>query len=788
VASVTEVPTSTSARGIGLDVLRGVAAVGVLVTHVSFVTGVVNPERIGSSVRDVLPRLDVGVWIFFVLSGLLVGRPFVRAMIWGAERPDTGRYLLRRAVRVFPLYWVVLGVTLLTDGKPLPGAGQFAADALLVHIYKPSWAIGPITQSWTLCTEISFYALMPLFALAMIRWFRRSRIDDPMQRARRLALVLVGWFVIAVVYRAGVISLTHTFDFTKPGVDVRGAYLTWLPNFLDVFGIGVGLALWLETRRVPKVLPWARISAYVIGAVALWIASTQLGLPPVFTGFDGGQTFGRHLLFLVCATCLVAPSALATAGPAPRLSRGVVRTATIVALGSYGIYLWHQWVTEHWFSWRGLADFRTPFPTTFLVVLVGASALALVTYHLVERPAQRALALLSRAREEVGPRILGIHPALDGVRGVSIAAVLASHVIFLDAGRSRFALDGGFLGVDVFLVLSGFLIGATLLREVDRTGDVRYGSFLVRRAKRLLPPLIGFVVIHAVVTAILGDSMREELLQATLALGFVSNWQLTFSHQPPFDLVHVWSLSVEGELYLLCGAIVKFSRDLVRRAPWVVVGGLVAAAAAIALWRYSQYGHGIDPVSLYERTDTRADSMLLGLAGAVVWRSRLVPEGWLRLAGLVGAMGLTVSVLVSHPPSSEKGATAAHAAARWLFEGGFSLVAVAATAVVVATTLGSGILVTAGSWRPLRWLGRISYSLYLWHLPVYLWVVRALPHGSIGLKIVLGVGLSLLAGVASYHLFEVRFMSAWRRRGTSGEIRSLQEQTLSDTPAGAANR
>jgi peptidoglycan/LPS O-acetylase OafA/YrhL len=218
------------------------------------------------------------------------------------------------------------------------------------------------------------------------------------------------------------------------------------------------------------------------------------------------------------------------------------------------------------------------------------------------------------------------------------------------------------------------------------------------------------------------------------------------------------------------------------------VGGLVATAAAIALWRYSQYGHGIDPVSLYERTDTRADSMLLGLAGAVVWRSRLVAEGWLRLAGLVGAMGLTVSVLVSQPPMSERGATAAHAGARWLFEGGFSLVAVAATAVVVATTLGSGVLVTAGSWRPLRWLGRISYSLYLWHLPVYLWVVRALPHGSIGVKIVLGVGLSLLAGAVSYHLFEVRFMSAWRRRGTSGEIRPLQEQSLSDTPAGAANR
>ena len=119
----TTTPTPTAAlrrprdRAFGLDVTRSIAALGVLVTHVAFATGVVNPQRWGSPLRDVLPRLDVGVTIFFVLSGLLVSRPFVRNVLAASPAPDTRTYGIRRLSRVYPVYWVVLAVTLITVGR-----------------------------------------------------------------------------------------------------------------------------------------------------------------------------------------------------------------------------------------------------------------------------------------------------------------------------------------------------------------------------------------------------------------------------------------------------------------------------------------------------------------------------------------------------------------------------------------------------------------------------------------------------------------------------------------------
>ncbi|MBS1838824.1 MAG: acyltransferase, partial [Actinobacteria bacterium] len=342
---MTAVTSHVRPRAFGLDVIRVLAALAVVVTHVAFVTGVVNPQRWSSPLRDVLPRLDVGVNVFFVLSGLLVTRPFVRRYLAGSAQGPLSAYARRRLSRIYPLYWVVLGVVVLTAATR-PSWTQLLADALLVHTYRPAWAIGPITQSWSLATEVAFYAFVPVWFAVLRRLAVRFGCHTAGSRSKLLAAGLVGWVLVALAWRVGVVVCTDRFVVGVPGaVDTRGALLTWLPNHLDAFAVGAALGLWLESGRARVLTPWARISCYAAAAGALWTASNALGLPPVFTGFDGPQTLWRHALFVVCAGALVAPSAaaLSRVGVTRRAWTPalVTRLATGAALASYGVYLWH---------------------------------------------------------------------------------------------------------------------------------------------------------------------------------------------------------------------------------------------------------------------------------------------------------------------------------------------------------------------------------------------------------------------------------------------------------------
>ncbi len=335
-SSVTSTPPrriAANGRSFGLDVARALAAIGVLVTHVAFATGVVNPQRWSSPLRDVLPRLDVGVAVFFVLSGLLVGRPFVRRIIRGEPGPAFRPYAIRRVSRIYPVYWFVLIVTFITVGHG--GPGQVVADLLLLHIYNPGWAIGPITQSWTLATEVAFYLFLPAFFAALGAYLDRRGVHEQRERARWIAMGLWIWVLVALGWRIGVVLGTDTYDFTIPGaVDTRGALLTWLPNHLDAFAIGVAMALALENGWARPLSRVGRTVSYAIGLGALWIVSTQLDLTALFTGFNDVQTHLRHLLFLVVAGAAVLPSAFARAGSPVRAIR--LGRAAMGGTGSQG--------------------------------------------------------------------------------------------------------------------------------------------------------------------------------------------------------------------------------------------------------------------------------------------------------------------------------------------------------------------------------------------------------------------------------------------------------------------
>jgi len=340
-------------------------------------------------------------------------------------------------------------------------------------------------------------------------------------------------------------------------------------------------------------------------------------------------------------------------------------------------------------------------------------------------------------------------PALDGLRGVAILAVLATHLAFLDDGSYRFALRGGYLGVDVFIVLSAFLIGSVLLRSLE-SGSFSTGSFAWRRLRRLWPALGVFLVLETPVALAFGEALRTQLVQVGMAMSFTFNWQWTFGDVPPFALVHLWSLSVEAQFYVVMAVGLVLARRHLHRTG-VVLGALVAGALLVAVWRAWLTGRGVPLGELYVRTDTRADSMFLGLAAAVAWRRRWFDTRVLRFAAVVAVVFLAVC-FIAVPVTSV-----------WLYRGGFTLVALAAATTVAAVA-------TAGTWASgavdrgwLRWVGARSYSLYLWHLPVYIWCVELVPDAPLAATAPVVVVLSLLVAAVSFRLVEAPSLAPWRR-------------------------
>jgi len=309
-------------------------------------------------------------------------------------------------------------------------------------------------------------------------------------------------------------------------------------------------------------------------------------------------------------------------------------------------------------------------------------------------------------------------PALDGVRGLAVIAVMLFHA-------NVAAVPGGFLGVDVFFVLSGFLITTLLVGEHQRTGRVDLVDFWLRRARRLLPALV--VVLFAVAayaTLLAPDLTRSRLRGDALAtLGYVANWRYIAHgtsyferYSDPSPLLHTWSLAIEEQFYLawplLLIGLLWATRRRRGMALLAIVGMAVASAGLMAGLALASEP-GADLSRLYYGTDTRAHALLVGAALAV-WLQRRAEQGSeplpfaaVRIGSLAGAAVL-VAVMVTTPDTD-----------RWMYHGGFLLVAVASAAVIAAAADDRTTLVSrALSVRPLRAVGVVSYGLYLWHWPV----------------------------------------------------------------------
>src|SRR5437899_328755 len=310
---------------------------------------------------------------------------------------------------------------------------------------------------------------------------------------------------------------------------------------------------------------------------------------------------------------------------------------------------------------------------------------------------------LPGVRTGVAPRS-EYRPALAGLRALAVAAVIAYH---LGLPWAR----GGYLGVDLFFVLSGLLITGLLFGERERTGRVELGAFYARRARRLLPALLLVLAAVVVYTGIEGSAISTLRGDVVATLGYVANWRFVLAHQgyfaqfsTPSPLRHTWSLAIEEQYYLLWPllllALVRLGRGSARRVLGAIAGLAVASAVAMGLL----YHPGGDPSRAYYGTDARAFELVLGSALAL-WVARR-PGGGRRLWGF-GTASLVVLGFAWVRVADTSG---------WMYRGGFVVAALLAAVVVASVARpDAGPLGRLLSRTPLRRVGRQAYALCLWH-------------------------------------------------------------------------
>ena len=381
-------------------------------------------------------------------------------------------------------------------------------------------------------------------------------------------------------------------------------------------------------------------------------------------------------------------------------------------------------------------------------------------------------------------------PGLDGLRALAVIAVLLYHAELP-------WIPGGFIGVEVFFVISGYLITALLLAEWRQRGRVDLRGFWLRRARRLLPALyLMLLVTLAFAVVFLPGEVARLRGDAIAAFGYVTNWYLVYGHESYFEAVgrpsllkHLWSLAVEEQFYLLWPPVLAAGLSLgaLRWRRRRVLLLALAGASSSALLMAILYQPGLDPSRIYFGTDTRATGLLLGAALAFVWapagtscsaaklrhlhrvrrRGRLRRRwGWtvpalLDVAGLAALGGLVWFCLWlgEYQP--------------FLYRGGFACVALATAVVIMAvvdprTRLGANLL----GWQPLRWIGLRSYGIYLWHWPVFMVTRPQLDLPIDGLPL---LALRLAATIVLAHL-SYRYVETPVRRGALGRAwKALRE-------------
>jgi peptidoglycan/LPS O-acetylase OafA/YrhL len=342
-------------------------------------------------------------------------------------------------------------------------------------------------------------------------------------------------------------------------------------------------------------------------------------------------------------------------------------------------------------------------------------------------------------------------PALDGLRALAVLAVLAVHFPMP-------FLDGGFLGVDLFFVLSGFLITTLLYVEWEESGAIRLGAFYGRRALRLFPGLVvcllvGLLAVHLVGDADLKERSQTGALSAAMgalsAAFYVANWmRVTHGNDALGVFNHTWSLSVEEQFYIIWPIVLW---QLLRRGHTSrqIVSILTVALALSIVWRIMLWNEGASFARLYNGSDAHADPLIIGCLLAIWRRNHSARPTTVMVAVAAGA--LCTAVILARPDGS------------YMYLGVLTLLALACAVLIAAVDQpgSTGRLAWLLSLPPLAVIGRLSYSLYLWHYPVDHLVRRTTPNKA--WQLALDIVLSFLLAFLSYNYVERPFLRLKRR-------------------------
>jgi peptidoglycan/LPS O-acetylase OafA/YrhL len=347
-----------------------------------------------------------------------------------------------------------------------------------------------------------------------------------------------------------------------------------------------------------------------------------------------------------------------------------------------------------------------------------------------------------------GRQGFGYQPALDGLRAVAVMAVIFYHLGYSWS-------PGGFLGVDTFFVLSGFLITSLLLVEWRRHDRIDFRAFWVRRARRLLPAL--FIVLLAVAIwaklVLRPDQLGAIRNDGLATLFYSANWRFVLSGQSYFALFstaspfrHAWSLAIEEQFYLVWPLVVFAclwtGRGRLRVLAAVTAVGAVASIAAMWL-----LVNPSDPSRVYYGTDTRAHSLLIGVLLAIALTARPPQRAWVQRGVHVAGAVSFVLLIAAYATISDQ--------ALWMYHAGYALFAITAMVVVASAVVPGRSPVRALLSLPvLVWIGTISYGLYLWHWPLQVALTpQRVGFGGIRLDL-LRIGLTFAFATVSFYLVE----------------------------------